>query len=118
MTDDIDMFWSTQWRRTDRAGWFNETFATTSSYGASMHSSSSRTVGRLGVAALGCPTCGSVALYVGATRVRTVSLARSTTARIVVVLPAFSTARTGIVRLVVTSHGKPVRIDGVLIARS
>ena len=115
MTDDLDLLWSSQWRRHDRARWYNSTYASTSAQGASMRSTSSRTVRRLGLAALGCPTCGSVALYVGATRIRTVSLARPTSGRIVLTFPAFA-ARTGTVKLVVTSRGKPVIVDGVLIS--
>jgi uncharacterized protein YjbI with pentapeptide repeats len=117
MADDIDLFWSSLWHRHDRSGWFNDTYARTSSYGAWMRSDGARTVGRLGVAGLGCPTCGSVTLYVGSTRVRTISLARPTTGRVVVILPAFRAVR-GVVRLVVTTRGKPVVIDGVLIASS
>jgi len=116
LTDDIDMMWSPQWRRTDRPGWFNGTFAHTTARGASLTTSTSRAVRTLGLAARTCPTCGSVALYVGSHKIRSISLARATTGRVVVVLPRFTKAISGKVRLVVTSTGRLVVIDGILIS--
>jgi len=71
----------------------------------------------IGLIATRCPTCGTVAVYVGGTRVGTISLrSATTTSRASIVLPTLPAARLGIVKFIVTTKGKLVRIDGALIA--
>lgn len=62
-----------------------------------------------------CPTCGTVDVYDGGTRLARVSLAASTTrARRVLLVRAGSAVRRGVtLTLRVASSGKPVRIEGL-----
>ncbi|MDQ2755838.1 MAG: hypothetical protein M3Y71_04650, partial [Actinomycetota bacterium] len=71
---------------------------------------------QIGLYVTGCPTCGSVDVYIGATRVGRLSTTSSTTVlRRVLWLPAFA-ARSGVLTLrPVTSA--PVIIDGVAILK-
>jgi len=72
---------------------------------------------RLGIVALACPKCGSVALYVAGHKVGAFSLASARTARVTLVLPRWSVPRTGVVRLLVTSpSGRLVRLDGLVVS--
>ena len=62
-----------------------------------------------------CATCGSVDVYVGRSKVGTLSLvSRTTHARATVLLTRFKRHASGAVRLVVHAKGKLVRIDEVL----
>ena len=45
----------------------------------------------------------------------TLSLASTTSARRLVLLPRFAAAQTGVVRLVVATSGKLVRLDGLAL---
>ena len=63
-----------------------------------------------------CPTCGVAWVYIGGTRVgRFVLTAASVHRRSVMMLPAFGSARTGKVVLRVSSAGKTVQIDGLVV---
>jgi hypothetical protein len=63
-----------------------------------------------------CPTCGVVDVYVGATKVGTVSLAKAGAAKRSLLSPIrLTSARTGKVKVVVTSVAKRVSIDGIAI---
>lgn len=60
---------------------------------------------------------GTVAVYAGTRKVSTVRLAsRKPVTRRLVQLPAFSTSYTGGLRVVVTTRGRPVRIEGLGVA--
>ncbi|HEY8720918.1 choice-of-anchor D domain-containing protein [Pengzhenrongella sp.] len=68
---------------------------------------------QLYVVATACRGCGTVDVYVGATRIGAVNLASTTTVnRKVFALPSFS-VRSGTVVLKVTSSGLPVIVDGL-----
>lgn len=70
---------------------------------------------QVGVVATTCATCGSVDVFVGATKIGRISLvSASTVARAIVTLPA-GAARTGVVKLVSVTAGKSVAIDGVIL---
>ena len=105
------------WKRTIAADYLANTYTSTSTINTILATSTSLKVSRVGIIATRCPTCGSVAVYVGATKVGTISLrAATTTSRASIVLPTLPAARSGIVKITVTTKGKLVRIDGALIA--
>lgn len=60
---------------------------------------------------------GKVAVYLGAKRLKTVSLAGPARQRVVIPIAAFSSMRTGKVRIKVVSSGKQVRIDGIVLGK-
>jgi hypothetical protein len=81
--------------------------------GATLTRPSVTSVRQLFLVATTCPTCGTLDVLVGSTRVASVNLASTTTAnRKVIALPAFS-VRSGTVTLRVTSSGKTVYVDGL-----
>lgn len=114
--DDFALAASTGWVRTKSAsGYLARTFTTTKTLGASLRTTRSLYVRQVGVVATRCATCGSVAVYVGATKVGTISLySRTTVARALLVLPRFSVRRAGVVKLVATT-ARTVRIDGLAV---
>lgn len=118
--DEIFLSFDSRWRYHNATKFGVRTgnnYEDTTTHGASATYAHTRTVRQLGVAATVCPTCGSVSLYVGTTKVGSLSLARSTTSHQVLLLPRRSTALTGKVRIVVTSSsGRLVRIDGLMIS--
>ncbi len=72
------------------------------------------TARQVGVVVTTCPVCGPVAVYLGGTRVGTLSTYSSTThAKVVLWLPRWTSARTGTLTLRPTSNS-PVHVDGVV----
>lgn len=115
--DDRTLTASTHWRRATATRWWNGTATTTKTRGAMLRLAKLR-LDRIGVVATQCPTCGNVAIYVGATRIGGISLAKATTAnRQVLMLPRFS-LREGTVSIKVTSTAKSVQIDGLVTSRT
>lgn len=103
------------WTKAVKAGWFGNTGSTTTAAGASLATIGARTVKQVGVVATTCATCGSVDVFVGATKIGRISLvSAATVARAIVTLPA-GVARTGVVKLVSVTAGKSVAIDGVIL---
>lgn len=75
-------------------------------------------VGRLGVVATACPTCGKVAVWLNKTRVGVIDLSSPTTTyQKVFELPRFPVT-SGYVMLVVASTGKQVQLDGLALSRT
>lgn len=69
---------------------------------------------RVALIATRAPGAGSVDLYLGARRIATVRLAASRArTRQIIPVAIWSTARTGTLRIVVTSNAKPVKIEGL-----
>ena len=61
-----------------------------------------------------CKTCGTVRVYLGTKLLRTISLrSKSTKHSELVIVKTFTTPKTGTLRLVVSSTGKPVPIEGL-----
>lgn len=103
------------WTKAAKTGWFANTGSSTTAAAASMATIGARTVKQVGVVATTCATCGSVDVFVGATKIGRISLvSASTVARAIVTLPA-GAARTGVVKLVSVTAGKSVAIDGVIL---
>lgn len=115
--DDRGLTRSAGWTRGTGSAYYRGTWTLGTRQGARL-SRTGVTAKRLGLVATRCASCGTVGVYVGATKVGTVRLAAATTRhRQVVLLPAFASARTGTVSLRILSSGKPVRIDGLVVVR-
>lgn len=72
---------------------------------------------RLALLVSGARTHGTVAVFAGKRKIATVRLAgRKSVSRRLVVLPALPAAFTGDLRVVVTTRGRPVRIEGLGVA--
>jgi uncharacterized protein YjbI with pentapeptide repeats len=97
--------------------YFEWSYESTRTHGAQIASASRLYVRQVGVIASTCPTCGSVSVYVGSTRVGTINLRRSvSTSRTLLTLPRLSTRRYGVVKVVVVSApGRLVRVDAVAV---
>ena len=94
-------------------------FAYTTRTGSTMtYERRSSVVKRIGVVATACPTCGSVAVYVGTRKVGTLSFASRTTHAILLkALPVLTTRLTGRIKLVVTSpSGRLLKVSGVYVS--
>jgi hypothetical protein len=75
-------------------------------------------VRRIALVATRAPGSGTVAVHLGNTLLRRISLAAPTIRkRQVIPVAAWAKARTGAVRVVVTSSGRPVRVDGLALGR-
>jgi hypothetical protein len=112
--DDRSLAASRGWVSGTGRGWFRSTYRSSSTAAASLTSASVATY-QVGVIATTCATCGSVDVYVGATRVGRLSLvSRSTRTRAVVLLKRFGHRISGRVRLVVHAKGHLVRVDSLL----
>jgi hypothetical protein len=113
--DDRALTASTGWTRATGAGWMSRTYTSTTRKGASQALSLTVRTRQVGVVAYTCTTCGTLAVYVGATKVGSLSLVSATATKRLLVLPRFTAARTGVVKVVVTSTGKLVRLDGLAV---
>lgn len=103
------------WHRVTARGFLGRSYLYTGVTGAWLQSASALTVSHAALIATTCPKCGSVTMYVGRTKVGTVSLAKkTTTARAVVSFPWLPAHPTGVVKLVVSKPGL-VRVDGVVV---
>jgi uncharacterized protein YjbI with pentapeptide repeats len=116
VTDESWLARSGGWSWLDSEKYYGGNAIKSSSRGSWLQSKSGRWR-QVGVVAATCPTCGSVALYVGSTKVGSINLARSTVkSRTLLLLPRFATAKYGKVKVVVTSgSSSTVRIDAVAI---
>jgi hypothetical protein len=108
---------STGWTRHTGSAYWNGTYASTTRSLATL-TRTNVTGNRGGIIATRCPTCGTVALYLGGTYLGSIDLRASVTTRgSVLFLPRRSTALTGTLTLKVTSSGRLVEIDGIGLSR-
>jgi hypothetical protein len=115
-TDDRSFTASKGWVRGKARGWLASTYSRTNGKRASLTGVRNVSVTQVGIIATTCKTCGSVYIYVGSTRVGSISLySAKTVARRVILLKPF-VARAGAIKIVVTSRLKSVQIDGVVQA--
>jgi hypothetical protein len=105
------------WTESPASAWFGGTVAMAGDPGATLSTSTSLSVRQVGVIASTCDVCGTLAVYVGSTRVGTISLhSAATVERTLLVLPRFSSARRGVVRLVVVSPlNRPLNVDALVV---
>lgn len=115
--DDRALAASAGWHRGTGRAYFAHTITTTTRRGAKL-TRTHVSLDRVGVVATTCPTCGQVALYVGATRIGTLNLhAAGTHHKVIELLPVFD-LRSGTVSVQVLSTRRSVQIDGLVISRS
>ena len=107
----------TAWKRAASSGWIASTSSEAKLKGSYLITSSSRSVRTVGVVALRCSNCGSVDIYVGSSKVGSISLKKSGSAsRALLTLPRLTSLKTGKVKVVVTSTNKVVKLDGLAIS--
>lgn len=115
--DDKSLAASSGWTTTSDSRLWNGTARTTTKLGSTLRLASATAVDRLGVVATKCAGCGSVAVYVGGVKRGTLSLAASSTLRKqVVLLPRLASPASGAVVLKVTTTGKRVQLDGLVVS--
>jgi hypothetical protein len=115
--DDRALAASTGWTRASSAGYYGGTYTTTSRLNATL-TRTGALLGRVGLVATTCASCGKIGVYVNGALLRTVNLYSATTHRQVIIgLPTFSYRKATIVLKVLTS-GKTVQIDGLGLSRT
>ena len=113
--DDRSLQTSTGWTRGTGTSYFRQTFTAGTKQNATLKSPTIRAT-RLGILATKCPTCGSIAVDLGSTRIGTLSLYSATTQKKqLLLLPRFATPRSGVVTVKVMSTGKTIQIDGLAV---
>ena len=114
--DDRTLSRSTGWFLASSSVYFNSTITATRTRGAILAKPNAQ-LRRIGFVATRCSTCGSVTVRVDSTTIGTVNLYSSTTKyKQLITLPAFS-FRSGTVRLIVSTSGKLVQLDGLALMR-
>jgi hypothetical protein len=105
-----------QWRVVKSARYYRGSLVKTATQGAMLKWGTVRTR-RVALVASTCSTCGRVAVYLGKTRLGTVSLAsRKTKSNVVLPVKTLKNPRAGRLLLRVVSKDKPVLVDGVAIS--
>jgi hypothetical protein len=118
LLDDRALAASSGWTRGSGSGYYLATITSTAGTAGRTLSRSGAQLDRVAILITKCPTCGTVAIYVGSTRMAVVSLYAATTRYSqLVVLPRF-TYRTETVFIRTTTSGKTVRLDGLGISRT
>jgi hypothetical protein len=105
---------SSYWVRGTGSAYYSSTVTSTTKSGVSLTRSGVK-ARQVYVLTTTCPTCGSLAVYVGSTKAGTMSLYSSTTHNRVLKATPLSGARIGTLRIVSTSSGKTVRVDAFAV---
>ena len=114
--DDRQLKASSGWNLSGTTAWFHSTYRSTSRYGATLSMPTTTSNRHVGIIGYHCSTCGTVDVYVGSVRAGRISLASSTSGRLLAMLPAFTSTRDGTIRLVASSPtGRLVRIDALVL---
>jgi uncharacterized protein YjbI with pentapeptide repeats len=105
------------WTESPASAWFGGTVAMAGNPGATLSTPTSLAVRQVGVIASTCDVCGTLAVYVGRTRVGTISLhSTATIERRLLVLPRFAARHRGVVRLVVVSPlNRSLNVDALVV---
>jgi hypothetical protein len=116
--DDRALAASPGWSRGTARGYLAHTYSRTGKRGASLELAGVTGM-RFALVATRCPGCGKVSLVWNGSTLRTVNLdaARRKT-RAVFSSPALSSIQTGTIQLVVTTSGKPVIVDGLIVGQA
>lgn len=106
---------SSGWTRVTGSGYHGGAALATKTKNATLTRTGAR-LARVGLIATTCPSCGTVDVFVGATKIGRISLARgsSTLNRKPILLPRFG-SRTGTVRVKVVTSGRMVRVDSLVV---
>jgi hypothetical protein len=110
--DDRAMSVSSNWVRKTGSGYLFGTLTSTTVSGARATSTASLSGARVDLVVTRCPTCGSVDVYIGSTKLGRISTAGPQAARVLVSL-RWASKRTG--RLVLVARSGPVSIDGYAV---
>jgi hypothetical protein len=114
--DDSSLSRTKGWSKRKGKGYFLNSYSVTRERGATLSSKASG-IRRIALVASTAPGNGSVRVFLGKRALKTVSLnSRRTAKRQVVPIAAFGSRRSGVVRIIVASQGKVVRIEGLGIA--
>jgi List-Bact-rpt repeat protein len=101
------------WAKKKGSGYFLGAFSVTSTKGATLVLPNVRAK-RLAIVVTKCPGCGTIKVFFRSKLLRTIRLgAGSTRKRQIVDLATFNAVQSGKLRAVVTSSGRPVKIEGV-----
>ena len=112
--DERSLSKSSGWSRYSSSSYLASTYSDSKSSGAYLITGTKSGLLHISVVAYRCSSCGSIAIYVGSTKVGSYSLAKSGSGtRSVINVPRFSSAKSGKVKIVVAKSGKTVRLDGV-----
>ncbi|WP_436702296.1 hypothetical protein [Nocardioides sp. BYT-33-1] len=111
--DDGALTRSAGWKRTRSPSYAGGTAVLSKRRGATL-TLRRTTLSQVGVVVSACRRCGKVDVFVGRTRIGRISLQGAAAHQQLRLLPAFA-VRTGKVRVVVASSGRPVRVDGLAI---
>lgn len=116
--DDRAMTASAGWTRGTSSSYYDGTWSSSKTYGAAL-TRTGATVDKVGILATTCATCGSVAVYVGNTRVGVISLyAPHTRLQQLLTVKQFGAHVQATITLRVASSGKLVQIDGLLVCHT
>lgn len=114
--DDVQLRKSADWTRSTGSGYYLKTFTAGKERGAAL-SLASVTSDRLALVATRCPGCGTVKVFLGQTQLKKVSLnATRVMKKQLIPIKTFGSTATGKVKIVISSDGKPVKIEGLGIA--
>lgn len=105
---------SSAWTRTGASVFYGGTVTTTHTSGVTLTRTGVK-ARQVFVLATTCSSCGSLAVYVGSTKVGTLSLRSSSTRNKVMLSTTLSTARAGTLKLVSTTSGMPVYVDAFAV---
>ena len=105
---------STSWVKGTGSAYYGSTVTSTTKSGVSLTRAGVR-ARQVYVLTTTCPTCGSVAVYVGNTKMGTMSLYSSTTRNRVLKSTPLTLANIGTLKLVSTTSGKTVRVDAFAV---
>jgi CSLREA domain-containing protein len=114
--DDVALKKSSQWARKKGRGYYLNTFTLADDRGAVL--SKQVTANRLALLATRCPGCGVVKVFLGQTQLKKISLnATKVMKKQLIPIKNFASPTSGRLRIVIASDGKPVRIEGLGVAR-
>jgi hypothetical protein len=115
--DDKGLTKSAGWTGLTGAAYYRGTAVRTSTLGRSL-TRTGAVARHVALVASTCPACGKVKVYWNGTYQRTVSLASATSRnRVVIGLLSFGSTKKGTLKLVVSTGGRRVVVDGVLITQ-
>lgn len=106
------------WAKKKGTGYFLGTFSLSSTRGSSLVLSNVQAT-RLAILVTKCPGCGTIKVYLGNKLLRRIRLASSSVKKKQVIeLATFDSVRSGKLRAVVTTSGRPVKIEGIGVSRA
>jgi hypothetical protein len=104
---------STGWSKQTGSGYYMKSYSISSRQGASLTRTGVVTR-RIAVVVTKCPTCGTLGVYWSGTLLKKINLAATATRKKqLITVAGWASSRSGTVKLVVLSSGKPVMVEGL-----